>query len=56
MCKYCKCKIKKGQLGYLNVLDNQEKERMNQLKLNQGEKICIECKKTLLFSSLIPLF
>lgn len=54
-CKYCKTTIKEENAGYFRYLDDAEQTRFIQLKLQDKETICCECKKELMFAMLIPV-
>ena len=54
-CQICQEQIKKGQGGYLAMLDDAEQTRLKELKLKKGENLCISCKRELLFAELISV-
>lgn len=50
-CKFCEAKIKKGNEGICDWIDNGERRRF--LKLKKNENICMECKTQLLMLNII---
>jgi len=54
-CKFCKCKVSFKNQGFLSCLNDDEKKRLKELKLEKTEHICIDCKKELLFANLVSI-
>jgi len=51
-CKFCNNTIEEGKEGYLAYLDDEEFSRLQSLRLEKGQNLCISCKKEIMFAGL----
>lgn len=54
-CIICGSKMSKNERGFLNCLDPKEMDRFSKIE-RKRESICLDCKKDLLYSSIISPF